>query len=320
MPVRAGRLFNVSPAESPAPPGRLMAVSDIHVGYSENRLIVEGIEPGSPEDWLILAGDVAEVASEIEAIWRLFTERFAKVIWVPGNHELWTPKHDPLRLRGEARYRHLVEVARGLGVVTPEDPYPVWTGEGGPVVIAPLFALYDYSFRPAGTATKEQALALARETGVVCTDEWLLHPDPYPTIDDWSRTRVAYTAERLAALDPAVPTVLVNHWPLVRQPTDILRYPTFALWCGTTSTADWHRRVRTAAVVYGHLHIPRTTWYDGVRFEEVSMGYPRERIAWEAYGRPFAGPRQILPYPPEPVVAEGAPRRAASQSPSTARH
>ncbi|MYU48090.1 hypothetical protein GTV15_15710, partial [Streptomyces sp. SID7803] len=28
---------------------------------------------------------------------------------------------------------------------------------------------------------------------------------------------------------------------------------------------------------YGHLHIPRTTWYDGVRFEEVSVGYPRER-------------------------------------------
>jgi hypothetical protein len=33
--------------------------------------------------------------------------------------------------------------------------------------------------------------------------------------------------------------------------------------------------------VYGHLHIPRTTWYDGVRFEEVSIGYPHE---WRRHG------------------------------------
>jgi hypothetical protein len=29
-------------------------------------------------------------------------------------------------------------------------------------------------------------------------------------------------------------------------------------------------------VVYGHLHIPRTIVHDDVRFEEVSLGYPRE--------------------------------------------
>ena len=45
------------------------------------------------------------------------------------------------------------------------------------------------------------------------------------------------------------------------------------------------------AVVYGHLHIPRTTWHDGVRFEEVSLGYPRERASRR---RPDA-PRRILP-------------------------
>ncbi|WP_163550224.1 metallophosphoesterase family protein [Candidatus Frankia nodulisporulans] len=277
-----------------------MAVSDVHIGYAENRGLVESIEAVSPEDWLILGSDVGEIAADIIAIWRLMRSRFAKVIWVPGNHELWTAKQDPLRLRGDARYRYLVAAARDVGVLTPEDPYPVWVGEGGPVVVAPLFVPYDYTFRPAGTTTRDEALDLARSTGVVCTDEWLLHADPYPRIDDWSRARVTYTEQRLAALDPAVPPVLVNHWPLVRQPCDVLRYPEFALWCGTTATADWHLRFRAAAAVYGHLHIPRTTWYDDVRFEEVSMGYPRERAAWEAYGRPYIGPRQILPYVPRP--------------------
>ena len=73
--------------------------------------------------------------------------------------------------------------------------------------------------------------------------------------------------------------MLVNHWPLTRLPTRVLRYPEFALWCGTTATADWHVRYRAIAVVYGHLHIPRETWEDGVRFVEVSLGYPRE---WRA--------------------------------------
>jgi hypothetical protein len=70
--------------------------------------------------------------------------------------------------------------------------------------------------------------------------------------------------------------VLVNHQPLIREPTRILRHPEFAQWCGTERSANWHQRFNAAVVVYGHLHIPRTTWHDGVRFEEVSVGYPRE--------------------------------------------
>ena len=73
---------------------------------------------------------------------------------------------------------------------------------------------------------------------------------------------------------PTVPLVLVNHWPLVREPTRVLRFPEFAQWCGTDLVADWHLRFHVAAVVYGHLHIPRTTVYDGVPFLEVSLGYP----------------------------------------------
>ena len=92
--------------------------------------------------------------------------------------------------------------------------------------------------------------------------------------------------------DGGLPTVLVNHWPLTREPTAILRYPEFAQWCGTQATADWHLRFRTAAVVYGHLHIPCTTWHDGVPFREVSLGYPRE---WQRRAGPPYEPRQVLP-------------------------
>ncbi|MFG3497333.1 metallophosphoesterase family protein [Streptomyces sp. NPDC047928] len=272
--------------------GTLLAISDLHVAHADNRAIVAGLRPTSDDDWLLVAGDVGERSEDIA--WALTTLRdhFAQVVWAPGNHELWTPRQDPLALRGQERYDHLVALCRDLGILTPEDPYAVWDGEGGPVTVAPLFVLYDYSFLAPGATTKEESLAIARESGIVCSDEFFLHPDPYPSRDAWCAARVEATERRLAAVDPDLPTVLVNHYPLVREPTRILHYPEFAQWCGTERTADWHRRFRARAVVYGHLHIPRTTWHDGVRFEEVSVGYPRE---WRRPGHPRVGLRRILP-------------------------
>ncbi|MFF4017255.1 metallophosphoesterase family protein [Streptomyces sp. NPDC001843] len=272
--------------------GQLMAISDLHVAFEENRRVLEGVRPEASGDWLLVAGDVGELLSDVEWALGMLAERWARVVWVPGNHDLWTAHEDPVQLRGDARYRRLVEICRGLGVHTPEDPYPVWCGPGGPAVVAPLFLLYDYSFRTPAAATKKESLEQAYAAGVVCTDEFLLHPDPYPSRDAWCRARVAETERRLAECDPALPTVLVNHFPLVRTPTDILRHPEFAQWCGTELTADWHLRFRATAVVYGHLHIPRTTFHDGVRFEEVSVGYPRE---WRRPGHPRNVPRRILP-------------------------
>ncbi len=107
----------------PAP--RLLAVSDLHVRYPENRAIVEDLRPGSDGDWLIVAGDVVERIDDVVGTLALLRDRFAAVVWVPGNHELWT----------RATYR----------------------------------------------------------AGVVCTDEHLLAPDPYPDRAAWCAARIAYS-------------------------------------------------------------------------------------------------------------------------------
>ncbi|WP_049563889.1 metallophosphoesterase family protein [Streptomyces sp. SBT349] len=280
--------------------GKLVAISDLHVRYEENRDMVERLRPADDEDWLLVAGDVGELSTDIEWALTLLADRFARVVWVPGNHELWTPPDDPVQLKGEARYRWLVELCRRLGVVTPEDPYPVWEGEGGPAVIVPLFLLYDYSFRPPGTRGKREALEVAEEAGVICTDEFLLKPEPYPSADAWCAARVASTRARLEAeLPEGLPTVLVNHYPLVREPTRVLRYPEFALWCGTEATDDWPKRFNAASVVYGHLHIHRLIHHDGVPHHEVSLGYPRE---WKAYQK---DPGRLVPVLPAGKTAVG---------------
>lgn len=269
--------------------GRLLAISDLHVGYPENRVHVDGLRPSDDDDWLIVAGDAGEMFTDVGWVLATLASRFARVIWTPGNHELWTMPADQVQLRGVARYEALVKVCRHFGVITPEDPFPVWPGPDGPVTVAPVFPLYDYTFRPPGARTAEEGLALARAAGVVCTDELMLHPDPYPSRADWCHALVAAAARRLAGVSG--PVVLVSHWPLLRAPTAALRYQEFAQWCGTELTAAWFAELEVVAAVYGHLHIPRTTYHDGVRFEEVSVGYPRE---WQRRGDAPPAPRVIL--------------------------
>jgi 3',5'-cyclic AMP phosphodiesterase CpdA len=271
---------------------RLLAISDLHVDHAENRRFVEKLAPNEEGDWLIVAGDVGDSLDQIEWALALLAGRFACIIWVPGNHELLSARDANSEPRGEARYRHLVGLCRRHGVLTPEDPYPVWSADGDAIVIAPLFLLYDYSFGSNNGADKEESLSRAYDAGVVCVDEFLLHPDPYPSREEWCRARVRQTEARLADLPAKLPTVLVNHFPLTETPTRVLRHPEFAQWCGTRLTADWHRRFRARVVVYGHLHITRTMWEDDVRFEEVSLGYPRE--AGHAR-RVVSGPSHILP-------------------------
>jgi 3',5'-cyclic AMP phosphodiesterase CpdA len=272
--------------------GRLLAISDLHVGYPENRAYASSLRPEDPDDWLIVAGDVGEVFADVGYVLATLADRFARVIWTPGNHELWTLPSDPVPVRGVARYEALVTVCRRFGVLTPEDEFPVWPGPDGPVTVAPLFTLYDYSFSAdtGGPATRDRALSLARAAGVTGADEGRLHPDPYPSVEAWCHARVAASEARLASVTG--PIVLVSHWPLVRTPVAALRHPEFAPWCGTTLTAGWHRSFPVAAAVYGHLHIPRSTVYDGVRFEEVSVGYPRE---WQR--------RDPIPPPPRVIMS-----------------
>lgn len=272
---------------------KLYAISDLHVGHPINRQALEEL-PSYTADWLILAGDIGETTGHLRYTLSLLTRRFAQVIWVPGNHDLWTlPSRSASRsdLRGEARYNELVAICRDYGVLTPEDPYIRWPGAGTPFLLAPLFLLYDYSFRPADIP-EEKAVEWAQETDVLCSDEYLLHPDPYPSRAAWCEARCLYTERRLQQVDPKIPLILINHFPLCEALVRLDRIPRFSIWCGTRRTNDWHTRFATAIVVYGHLHIRATDFVDGVRFEEVSLGYP---LQWKREKGVQGYLRQILP-------------------------
>lgn len=291
------------PPAIPAPPGRLWAISDIHLSYKTNREELEKLQP-RPNDGLILCGDIGETSEHLHEAFKKATACFHQVFWAPGNHELYTlPTQKEKGLRGEKKYEECVEVAREYGVLTPEDNYTLWHGDGGPCLIAPIFTLYDYSFRPAHVKL-EDALDWAREENIEATDEHLLHPDPYSTRIEWCEALLTRTEHRLSAAvaaNPGVKLIIIGHWPLREDLVKLPRVPRFCLWCGTKKTEDWHRRFNAKVVVSGHLHIRRTDWRDDTRFEEVSLGYPRQ---WQECADRDIGInellREILPGPEMP--------------------
>jgi 3',5'-cyclic AMP phosphodiesterase CpdA len=255
----------------------LLAISDLHLGYPANREALQSIRR-RPNDWLILAGDIGETEAELTEAFALLQRRFARLIWVPGNHELWSTDNapgSPQATRGAERYAALIALARSFGVITPEDPYPIWPGSDRRIIVAPLFILYDYSFRPDDVEGAE-VVEWAASDGIISADETLLDPAPYSDRATWCAVRADKTAARLGALPPDFETVLINHYPLEFAHAQLPRMPRFAPWCGTRLTQGWYSRFRATAVVYGHLHAPRSFEHDNVQFHEVSLGYPEQ--------------------------------------------
>jgi len=270
---------------------KLYGISDVHLRYEVNRELLRAISP-HPEDWLVLAGDVGETVEHLRVALDILGPKFARILWVPGNHELWTmPSQETTGPRGAAQYQQWVDVCRENNVLTPEDEFVEWRGEGGPLVLAPLFLLYDYTFAPDDVGP-ERAIEWALEEGILCTDERVLHPDPFPTKQAWCQARCDEAERRLSQLPPGSQTVLINHFPLRRDVVFIPRVPRFIVWCGTRRTEDWHLKYNARVVVSGHLHVRSTQWRDHVRFEEISLGYPKQ---WRPDRPADAYLREILP-------------------------
>ena len=115
---------------------------------------------------------------------------------------------------------------------------------------------------------------MAYKAGVVCTDEALLYPEPYPSREAWCGARLAYTRERLrgpgpAAGDPGQPL------PAGARAHPVLRYPVFAQWCGTTRPRTGTPPTTPPPWSMATCTSPHHLAGRG-RFEEVSYGYPRE--------------------------------------------
>lgn len=271
---------------------KLYAISDLHLERKKNREALEQLAH-FPDDGLILAGDICSTVEQLDDALESLTKKFKQLFWVPGNHELWLTNED--HNSSVEKYHDLVKVCRRWQVATPEDDYQHWIHEDRKFLIVPMNLLYDYSFRP-DHIEEHQVIDWAKESGVLCRDEHLFDVGEYESIQQWCWERISYTQQRLAACDKNTPLILVNHFPLRYDLVRTMRIPRFSIWCGTKHTENWHKDFNVSAVISGHLHMRSTDYRDGVRFEEVSLGYPNDWRSGEERGMtPYL--REILPAP-----------------------
>ena len=278
---------------------KLYAISDLHLDFKINREALAEL-PAFPDDGLITGGDLCTSEDHLHDALAVLVPKFKKVFWVPGNHELWSSKNAyGATLDGERKYQALVDVCREMGVATPEDPFLTWQGRDSEYTIALLFIPYDYSFRP-DNVTRENAVAWAMESGVLCSDERLIKPEPHADMDSWCAARLEYSRRRLD--EAPGPIVAVNHFPFREDLVRVKRIPRFTIWCGTKETEQFHTKYPIEVAVSGHLHMRCTDYRDGVRFEEVSLGYPRD---WDQKKGMVYYLREILPGPAEKPKSDG---------------
>jgi hypothetical protein len=291
---------------------RVFAWSDLHADLPENMRRLRDLPRGAYQDaTLLLAGDVSDDLAVLRQVLGLLREKFARVFFVPGNHELWVRRREaPDSL---AKLRLVQALCAELGVET--GPALVGARAGDPgdpgVWVVPLLAWY------AQPEEGPDSLFLEK-------------PGEDPTLRMWSdRYFTAWPAlpggatvagHLLAANEPlrpppdGAPVITLSHF-LPRR--DLILgsaaeraaaaargladpYPAFnfSRVAGSAGLERQLRRLGARVHVYGHQHRSRDRCLDGVRYVSHCLGYPRERQHGYLAGAAEA---------PAPVWGPGAP-------------
>src|SRR5215469_17554523 len=118
---------------------RVFALSDIHIDYEENAKWVANVSSTEyQDDVLILAGDVTDIRRLLDWCLTTLARRFKKVLFVPGNHDLWV-RHEGQEKNSLQKFDEVCAVVKSSGA-----SMQAFYGRG--ISIIPLLGWYDYSF------------------------------------------------------------------------------------------------------------------------------------------------------------------------------
>lgn len=244
-------------------PARVFAISDIHVDYEVNARWVRALSSADfRDDLLILAGDVTHKLPELAACLDTLAARFAKVLFVPGNHDLWViggpDGRDSLQ-----KFAEVAAVVRDSGATMS----PHWHGD---VLFAPLLGWYDFSFGAPGDELRKTWMDFH-----AC--RWPGERGP-EQITEYFTSLNALTTARVPAK-----TITYSHFlPRIDLVPAFVpsRHRVLDPVLGSTRIELQLRQLNSDLHVYGHSHINRSVVLDGVTYVNNAFGYPgEERIS-----------------------------------------
>jgi len=238
---------------------RIFATSDVHADFEQNARWLRGLSLHDHQaDVLILAGDVTDSLPLLAWCLELVARRFHKVMFVPGNHELWTVRDRP-RIGSLEKFQLIRELVRNSGA-------SMETFRTSQLAIVPLLSWYDYSF---GTPSSE------------LQEAWMdFHACVWPAACGAPEITTRFLALNETALNEADSKVISFSHFLPRQELVPRRSGTQTVDLSPVLGADQLdrqvRRLGSILHVYGHSHVNRRLVIDGVTYVNNAFGYPHE--------------------------------------------
>jgi len=278
---------------------RIFALSDIHVDITENMAWVLGLSRGDyGRDALLVAGDVSHDLSRMEAAFSHLQATFARVFFVPGNHDLWL--RSPNGKTAIDKLSEVLDLCQRLGVEA--EPGRIHTAVGA-VWILPVFSWYRmpeegpaslYAQKPG----EDPTLSMWSDRRFV---RW---PDlaPHVCAADYmlslnnGRSDAAYDAPVISFSHflPRTDLIFSTDGERKAQPHPRDPFPAFnfSRVAGCACIEHHIRAAGSRVHLYGHQHRDRCRHIDGVTYVSRCLGYPRERRS-RGIGPLDAGPKLI---------------------------
>jgi predicted phosphodiesterase len=238
---------------------RVFAVSDIHVDYSANAKWVANLSVAEyQDDVLILAGDVSDIRRLLDWCLSTLAKRFKKVLFVPGNHELWVMRED--------RDKNSLQKFDEVCAVVESTGTSMQTFHEQGVSIIPLLGWYDYSF---GEPSKE----LKSMWMDYCSVRWpneLTDQDIAAHFTALNDEPSSMAGNKVITYSHFLPRI--DLMPEFIPSAQRILYPVL----GSVQLERQLRKFNPDIHVYGHSHVNRQVEIDGVSYINNAFGYPSE--------------------------------------------
>jgi predicted phosphodiesterase len=242
---------------------RIFALSDIHVDYEVNARWIANISLADyRDDILILAGDVSHSLPLLDWCLSTLAARFRKLLFVPGNHDLW--------VLSEAQARNSLQKFDEVCAVAGASGASMQPFREQKLLIVPLMAWYDYSFGEPGEELKSM---------------WMdYHACRWPSgfgEKEIAGHFAAFNKQQVSSADDMV--ITFSHFlPRIDlMPRFIPAKMNFLHPVLGTTQLELHLRSLNSEIhVYGHSHVNHKLKLDNVVYINNAFGYPNEtRIA-----------------------------------------
>jgi len=265
---------------------RIFALSDLHADFAENRRWLQQLSADDfQHDCLIVAGDVSHRLDLMASTFQLLSDRFARICFVAGNHDLWLRDNNCTDSR--EKFDRLLHLCAELHICT--DPIKIGSDDACPVWVVPLDAWYD---RPEDSADSLYVAKNGEAPGLrwwadnrairwPATAEfnrpaaWMLARNAHALNRRYDAPVVSFShvLPRAEAMFPT-PAELAAWGPDVQDPTPRFNFSRVA---GTSALDRQIRGLGAQLHIYGHQHRNRTLTVAGVTYLSHCLGYPRER-------------------------------------------